>query len=117
MTTWTFSLVEEELTSPSGRTWKAVSGPRGNGHLEVGKYTIGQATIIGFDARFTDGADNSWWCPIKPKFKTSRSGLGIHPKNKYANGTEGCIGLTANNTKDTFRELKSSVGQELTVVG
>ncbi len=112
---WTYSLSCGALISPSGESWNARSGPFGAGALPAGLYTIGRATRFMGSRSYRDRAGNTWWCPITPRFSTSRHGLGIHPDGGTP-GTEGCIGLTAYDTSSALRALNSASGDTLTVL-
>lgn len=113
---WTFE--NGVLTSPSGQSWKARSGPFGKGHLENGVYTIGRMVDVNppeyRKGAFKDAAGNAWFCPISPDFASGRKGLGIHPDGNVS-GTEGCIGLTEINTSSAYSKLKRANGEKLEV--
>jgi hypothetical protein len=115
---WTYSLSKQELSNSSA-TWRAVSGPQGNGALPFDnkQYLIGRTTDIediAFNTDFKDPAGNVWWCPITPQFATGRKGFGIHPDGGTP-GTKGCIGLSGHDTSSAKRALSLSRGEILTV--
>ncbi len=106
------------LTSPSGKSWKAASGPYGKGRLEKGIYTIGTMVDVNppnyRKGAFKDSAGNAWFCPIKSDSTSTRKGLGIHPDGSVP-GTEGCIGLTEMDTSSAYSKLKQAKGEKLEV--
>lgn len=78
------------------KRYRAVSGPWGRGVLPAGKYRVEVRDVVvgsGLSAGYRDKkTGHAWFIPIKPRFKTSRDGLGIHPDGGVP-GTLGCIGL------------------------
>jgi len=113
---WRFE--NDTLTAPDSRSWPAVSGPCGRGRLDSGKYKIGPVTVLDSSAPnnkpYRDRRGFAWWCPLKPLFECDRTGLGIHPDGNIP-GTKGCLGITAQNTRDLYRVLKSSPDRILIV--
>lgn len=92
--------------------WSGISGPHRRGTLPAGRYILPRGpAVVGANQRrrqsYCDAAGNCWWQPITPTFPTNRSGLGIHPDGNVP-GTEGCIGVTENNTSDLFDWLNQN---------
>ena len=114
---WRFE--NNTLTAPDRRTWPARSGPFGRGRIDPGKYRLGPVTAIDPNAvenePFRDPCGLAWWCPLTPLFDTIRTGLGLHPDGNIP-GTEGCVGITADNTRTLFFALKKSPDRILIVV-
>jgi hypothetical protein len=115
---WSYSVSRELLTSPFAVTWRARSGPMGEGFLPSGPYTIDALVEYVKHSKemrdYRDRAGNGWWCPITPQFPTHRNGLGIHPDGGMP-GTHGCIGITDFDTSSAKRMLKQAVGDKLIV--
>lgn len=82
-----------------GLYWRATTGPYGKGRLSKGMYTVARAEVTRYTAKiktpYQDSTGKGFFLPIYPQFKSSRSGLGIHPDGNVP-GTEGCIGLSSN---------------------
>ncbi|TGT46347.1 hypothetical protein [Mesorhizobium sp. M8A.F.Ca.ET.165.01.1.1] len=85
-----------------GDAFAAVSGPYGNGYIEIGDYTVkvrnvqtGPDMPVGYCLPDQNGAQLCFFIPLSPNFSTSRTGIGIHPDGNVA-GTEGCVGLQKN---------------------
>jgi hypothetical protein len=91
--------------------YEAVSGPWGSGSLPKGEYAVKVYDVVvnSPEPGFTDPmTGQSWFIPIKPKFATLRSGLGIHPDGNVP-GTEGCIGVKSPDASK-FWEKWNSLG-------
>ncbi|HYX35758.1 MAG TPA: RHS repeat-associated core domain-containing protein [Oligoflexus sp.] len=102
-------------------SWDAVSGPWGNGVLPEGTYTIDtdgirEKTKEDQAGAFCDPAGNCYFIPIEPLFKTDRNALGIHPDGGQYLGTQGCIGLKAENTKEFLEKMKKHKPDLLQVI-
>ena len=95
--------------SSTGESWNAVSGPFYPGQRPPGLYTVGRREITDYTASikpaFQDKTGRGFFIPIYPRFSTSRGKiggrLGIHPDGNLP-GTEGCIGLTGDNTRSFY---------------
>jgi len=105
-----------KLIAPDGRSWSARSGDWGKGHLPNGDYRIGSTTAIASasNASFRDPCNFAWWCPLTPMFPTGRTSLGIHPDGGVP-GTEGCIGISDDDTRSAYDALRNSKGDTLSV--
>jgi hypothetical protein len=93
------------------KQFPAVSGPYGKGELPTGAYSVASAVSlhdVPANEAYRDKAGNTWFAPLKPLFATERKGFGIHPDGNVP-GTLGCIGLTAEDTKEVL-ELLSGPG-------
>src|SRR5690606_2117384 len=107
----TFSISQRNLVWHSkGLSWIAVSGPYGLKALPVGIYDIKRREITTYSSAignsFKDKSGNGFFLPISPRFKTTRTGLGIHPDGGIP-GTLGCIGLQDHNTENFYRTIES----------
>jgi RHS repeat-associated protein len=105
------------------QSWSAVSGPYIPGPLPQGDYTLSGPPLpvdptASENAPYCDPSDNCWFQPLKPNFDTDRGKkggrLGIHPDGNKP-GTEGCIGVTTEDTKDLYNFLKKNKGLHLNV--
>lgn len=98
-----------ETLTFNGKTYKAVSGPHGDGALPTGGYNIkirhaveGSGLASGF---CTDGV--CFFIPLEPLFDAEgRDGFGIHPDGNVS-GTKGCIGLTATDAPKFLKAWKA----------
>ena len=77
------------------KRFKAISGPYGKGSAPVGEYSVALPLVI--DERVEKNKPYTvngfaFWCLLVPRFKTDRSGIGIHPDGNVK-GTLGCIGI------------------------
>ena len=106
------------LESPSGKRWRARSGPYGNGPLPAGFYEIGTAFEVEPPEQekgaYQDVAGLAWFCRLRAKFATERTGLGIHPDGNIP-GTRGCIGLTDEDTSGAYIRLRLARTERLEV--
>lgn len=94
---------EKGLSSP------AVSGPYGKGELPEGFYHVNRDQLVDtIKDGFCDKNNKCWFQKIEPQFSTNppRTGLGIHPDGNVP-GTEGCIGILDEDTKEWFEAFKS----------
>ena len=91
------------------------SGPWGNGHAPLGEYATGRLWSPDEIQLLPNGAsytkfDVGFFLLLIPKFKTTRSGIGIHPMR--GNGTLGCcgiIGKDANYYKILYNKLSELI--------
>jgi hypothetical protein len=106
------------LKGPEGQEYPAISGPHGRGRLPSGEYEIGEVDEVeGTHPNYNsylDETGKAWWVPLKPRFKTDRYGLGIHPDGNVI-GTLGCIGVRSKDTRQVYEELKKAKGDALIV--
>lgn len=105
------------LQSDSGKQWKAISGPHGNGKLEPGKYII-EKPIRTNQHGMVDKTGFGWKAQINPQFKTNRTLLRIHPDGAEP-GTQGCIGIAkgqTESTQDVYAALMGSNDLNLIVI-
>jgi len=94
-----YDLYEPEMS------WAATSGPWGNGEAPSGMYQILSCYEWAEPhPSYTDGKGLCWFAKIEPCFETTRSGFGIHPDGGVE-GTEGCIGLTDDDTRECFEHV------------
>ncbi|MCP4704584.1 MAG: murein L,D-transpeptidase [candidate division Zixibacteria bacterium] len=108
-----------QLISPDGIFWPAISGPFGKGKLPAGEYYITEPVEIKSTAKkyepYRDKTGFAWWCRIIAQFETERSGFGIHPDGNIP-GTLGCIGIRLDNTKEVFEVLLKNEDKGLIVI-
>ncbi len=94
----------------SRRTIETNSGPYGRGAAPSGMYFVADPIMIAANTvnrPYTDGLGLAWFARMHPAFKTSRSGLGIHPDGNVP-GTLGCLGVVERNTRKFYEWLKGS---------
>lgn len=85
----------------------SISGPLGNGATEKGRYRAFRKRLV-FpirDPEMTDSKGLAWFQCIQPMFKSTRTGIGIHPDGRYP-GTHGCIGLEDSDTRGWLRAFQ-----------
>jgi len=85
-------------------TYRAMSGPYGEGSLPSGDYTGKN-----LQTRTTQGMvcpSGGWSLDLEPDFPTNRTLLRIHP-DQYPPGTAGCIGVDCSVSKDLYDKLKN----------
>jgi hypothetical protein len=107
-----------------GRTWPAVSGIKGKHKpLPAGTYTAPAGALmtgteqvlgVGFNTKYghpayKDRTGFGWFMWL------GKGNLGIHPDGNVP-GTQGCIGVTKNNTRDLFELLRSRNGEAISVI-
>ena len=117
-----FSKSKGALTA-FGKSWPAVSGiPGKHQPLPPGFYLVCPGSLmtgtervegVGFDSKYAfpaykDRTGFGWF------LRLGQGNLGIHPDGNVP-GMQGCIGITAINTRDLFEELRKHNGQSLTV--
>jgi hypothetical protein len=109
---WKFT--EGKLWSPQGRSWPAVSGPWGKGHLPDGPYTI-ERPVLTDEKPMKDVNGFGWKARLVPNFKTERFGLLIHPDGNVP-GTLGCIGICKpTDTTSLYDDLMNNSDRSLVV--
>jgi RHS repeat-associated protein len=103
----------------------AVSGVPDNpaAAIPIGKYLLGRLTPIANvpkNAAYCDSAGNCWWVNLVPQFDTNRGTvggqLGIHPDGNIPGETEGCIGISGNNTLGVYNLLREFIDAPLYVI-
>jgi hypothetical protein len=117
-----FSKSKGTLTA-FGKTWPAVSGiPGKHQPLPPGSYSVCPGSLmtgteqvqgVGFNKKYAfpaykDRTGFGWFLWL------GRGNLGIHPDGNVP-GTQGCIGITAINTRELFEEFRKRNGQSLSV--
>ncbi len=78
-----------------------LSGPHGKGYLPNGNYEAPRSKLVddrGPDDSYCDPNGKCWFQAMSPVPPNGRTGLGIHPDGNVP-GTEGCIGITVDDTK------------------
>ncbi|WPU91869.1 hypothetical protein SNE25_21365 [Mucilaginibacter sabulilitoris] len=102
---------EKNLSSP------AVSGPYGAGFIESGAYRARRNVLLDKDGipAYCDPNSKCWFQLLDPQFQTARTDIGIHPDGNVP-GTEGCIGITVNDTKPWYDALYSVASGSYTTV-
>ena len=106
-----------------GKTWPAVSGIKGKQKpLPSGAYSVPAGALmtgteqvdgVGFNTKYAhpaykDRTGFGWFLWL------GKGNLGIHPDGNVP-GTLGCIGVTKNNTRALFEELRKRNGHTLSV--
>lgn len=106
-----------------GKVWPAVSGIKGKSRpLPSGAYSVPAGALmtgtehvdgVGFDKKYAhpaykDRTGFGWFLWL------GKGNLGIHPDGNVP-GTLGCIGVTKNNTRVLFEELRKRNGQAISV--
>jgi len=97
------------------KTYSVVTGGYGKGFLPKGSYTVHPKHVVekNLDLSMKTGT-TEFFIPITPDFHTERGttkpgqegSLGIHPDGNVL-GTEGCIGLPADDAASFWRQWES----------
>ncbi|MFT3796112.1 hypothetical protein [Flavobacterium sp.] len=79
----------------------AVSGPYGNGYIELGVYHAKRNFLLDkqpSEDAYCDTNNKCWFQRLDAQFASTRTEIGIHPDGNVP-GTKGCVGLNIPNTK------------------
>jgi hypothetical protein len=99
-----------------GLSSTAVSGPFGNGSIELGLYHAERNYLLDKDEDpYRDSKGKCWFQRLDPQFSTTRTEIGIHPDGNVP-GTKGCVGLTIADTKAWYDALYSVPANKFTQV-
>jgi len=89
------------------QSYRAMSGPYGEGSLPSGDYTGSNLRT-----RTTQGMvcpSGGWSLDLEPNFSTDRTLLRIHP-DQNPPGTAGCIGIDCSASQDLYNKLNNYLG-------
>lgn len=120
-------LIQLKHNGETRASWYAVSGPKGEGVLPKGKYSVLRYKVSAFTSEIKSGfkitsglgEGKGFFLPLKPNFVTHRGKpgkgrFGIHPDG-LDKGTHGCIGIQANASLFYSLLSKNTVKLTLTV--